>query len=105
MGEKRDAYINSLKSHLDEWNAKIDRLEETAKVAKVEAETEYRDRIAKLRDKRDQLEAKLKDVQVAGEDAWEILKEGVEKAQVELKVAFDEVKARFSESGTTSPNN
>lgn len=95
MGEKRDAYVSKLKSQLDEWNATIDRMEEAAKVAKLDAELEYRNRLAKLRTRRDELRDKISELQDAGEDAWQTLKDGAEKAQHELKMAFDDAKQRF----------
>jgi predicted trehalose synthase len=100
MGGKRDAYVERLKSQLDEWNASIDRLEETARVAKSEAQLEYRERLATLRAKRDNLREKIGEVQKASEDAWEILKDGVEKAQSELKSALDEAKQRVTPEKT-----
>lgn len=95
MGEKRDAYLGKLKGQLDEWNATIDRMEEAAKVAKLDAELEYRNRLARLRARRDELRDKIGEVQDAGEDAWQALKEGADKAQHELKIAFDDAKQRF----------
>lgn len=95
MGEKRDVYVSKLKSQLDEWNSTIDRMQEAAKVAKLDAELEYRNRLAKLRERRDELQDKIGELQDAGEDAWQTLREGAEKAQQELKMAFDEAKQRF----------
>jgi len=103
MGEKRDAYVERLKNQLDEWNLEIDRLEQTANVVKYEAETEARDRIARLRGKRDEFESKLKEVRAAGEDAWEILKDGVERAQTELKQAFDDAKTHVTDRSPKIP--
>jgi len=89
MGEKRDVYVSKLKNQLDEWNATIDRMEEAAKVAKLDAEVEYRNRLAKLRARRDELRQKISEIQEASEEAW------AEKAQQELKIAFDDARQRF----------
>jgi len=96
MGEKRDAYVNKIKGQLDEWNARIDRLEEQAKVTKAEAEEQARERVGRLHAKRAELEAKLQELQAAGADAWEIAKGGVEAAERELAAAFDDAKSRFA---------
>ncbi|MGD2152866.1 MAG: hypothetical protein PVG79_06325 [Gemmatimonadales bacterium] len=96
MGEQRDAYVNKIKNRLDEWNARIDRLEEQAQDTKAEAEELVQERIGRLRAKRDELEAKFREVQAAGADAWEIVKDGVEKAEGELRAAFDDAKSRVA---------
>ncbi len=94
--EKRDVYLESLKERLDEWNDRIDTLEVLGRLASQEVQRGVQEQLAHLRGKRDELQAKLKHIQTASEDAWEVVKEGVEKAQHELKIAFDEAKSRLT---------
>lgn len=96
MGEKRNAYVDRLKDQLDQWNASIDKLEKTAKSASSEMEVEFRDRLAKLRAKRDELGDRIGKLQAASEEAWETLKDGVERAQQELKVAMEDARQRVT---------
>ena len=95
MTEKRDAYVQKLKAKMDEWNVEIDKLQAKADQAEAEAKIEYHEQIEDLRAKRKEVEAKIAEVQQAGEGAWEDLKQGLENSWEILKGAFAKVKSRF----------
>ena|GEM_PF-262810 len=80
MSEKRDAFVQKLKAKIDEWNAEIDRLSARADQAEVEARAEYHDEIQTLKLYLNYPEHKLKEIQDAGQEAWEDLKSGAEMA-------------------------
>ena len=95
MSEKRDAYVQKLKSKLDEWNADIGKLEAKADKAEAEAKIEYHKQIADLRSRRKEVEAKIRELQAAGEGAWEDLKQGLENSWEILKTSFKKAKSEF----------
>lgn len=91
----KNEYIARMHSKLDHWNAEIDKLVSKADEAKADASSEYRERIADLRGKRDEAKKKLDTLQSAGEGAWEDLKAGVEMAWDAIGEAVESAKARF----------
>jgi len=97
MAEKRDEYVDKLKRQLDEWNAAIDKLEQRAGELKTEARERYQARLAALRAKRQEIQLKLKDIQTAGESAWDAIKASVEVARTEFKRAYEEAESETKE--------
>jgi len=95
MSAKRDAYVEKLKTQLDEWNADIDKLAAKAAQEKTEAKIEYQKQLDDLRAKRDDVRDKLSAMQQAGEGAWEDLKEGLENSWEVLKMSFNKAKYEF----------
>ncbi len=95
MSAKKDAYVDKLKSRLDELNADIDNLAAKAAQAEAEAKIEYQNQLVDLRAKRDDARDKLFAVQQAGEGAWEDLKEGLENSWEILKMSFNKSKTEF----------
>ncbi|NIP89913.1 MAG: hypothetical protein GWO21_13565, partial [Gammaproteobacteria bacterium] len=67
MGGKRDEYVENVKSQLDEWNARLERLEEDARLVRDEGRREYEQRIAQLRAKTEEYKKRLTEVQSASE--------------------------------------
>jgi chromosome segregation ATPase len=93
MAEKRDEYVEKLKGQLDEWNAAIDKLEKRAGELTAEARQRYQERVAALRAKRQEIQNKLKEIQAAGESAWDAIKASVEVARTEFKRAYEETES------------
>jgi len=65
--------------------------------AKAEAKVEYYTTIEALQLKRDTARAKLNELKTSGEDAWDNLKAGVEKAWAEVKSAFYAAASKLNE--------
>lgn len=76
---KRDAYIAKMKLQLDELNAKMNDLEAKAQQAKAEVRDKYREEMQKLRHQSRLAVAKLKEIETAGEGAWEAMVAEMEK--------------------------
>jgi uncharacterized coiled-coil DUF342 family protein len=91
----RDAYVEKLKSQLDEWNADIDKLQAKADQAEAETRIEYQKKLEDLRAKRKDVEEKIVQLQNAGDSAWEDLKQGIENSWEILKVSFTRSKSEF----------
>ena len=95
MGEKREAYIQKLKAKMDEWNAEIDILSAKAEQAKAETKIEYLKEMEDLRAKRRDLQEKIVEMEKAGENAWEDLKQGVENSWQIFKKSLTKAKSEF----------
>jgi len=95
MSGKRDAYVQKLKTQLDEWNAELDKLEAQARGATDEERLRYERRINTLREKEAQARETIKEILKAKDDAWTGLKHGVESAWSSLKSSLIEAKSEF----------
>lgn len=102
MSNRRDEYVQKLKVQLDEWNQDLDRLEKRAREVRSDAESAYRERIAALRTKQQEVEHKLKDLRTASETAWEAMKSGLEEAREEFRRAFEKTR-REGPAGDVKP--
>jgi predicted nucleic acid-binding Zn-ribbon protein len=95
MGEKRDVYVEKLKSKIDEWNSDIDKLQAKADQLGAGAQAELQKHIAELKAKRGELQEKMGAVQKAGGEAWEDMKSGANSALEALGKAVQAAKSRF----------
>jgi hypothetical protein len=95
MKIERKAYEEKIDAQLEEFNAQIALLKARAAKAKAEAKIEYYKTIEALQQKQEEAGAKLHELKNTGDDAWEDLKTGSEKAWVEIKIAFNDAVARF----------
>ncbi|MGP0566067.1 MULTISPECIES: coiled coil domain-containing protein [unclassified Nitrospina] len=94
MGKKEE-YINWMQSKLDEVSADIDKLKAKANQAEAKAQVKYLDEVEAMRKKKADVQAKLTDVQTAGEGAWEDLKTGLDKSWDDLKSGVESAWSRF----------
>lgn len=95
MKERRKAYEDKFDAQLKEWKAQIALFKAKADTAKAEAKVEYYAKIEALQQKRDTAKAKLQELKVSGDEAWEDIKTGAEKAWEEVKTAFNEATSKF----------
>ena len=95
MTEKRKAFEEKLDAQLKEWNAEIALLKARAENTKADLKVEYTTKIDILQHKRDTAKAKLHELKSAGDEAWEDLKIGAEKAWAEVNDAFHDATAKF----------
>jgi predicted nucleic acid-binding Zn-ribbon protein len=94
---KRDAFVKRLHEQIDATNSKIDDLEVRAHQAEADAQVEYQERIATLRERRNTLQKRVNELGEASEDAWESLQEGVNNAWNELSDAVSQAQDRIRE--------
>lgn len=78
---KRDEYIEKMKLQLDELDAKMDKLEAKAKVAKEDMRAKYKEEMVVLREKSRLAKGKLQEVKAAGEDKWDSVVTEMEKVR------------------------
>jgi hypothetical protein len=95
MKNQRKAYIEKLEAQLQEWNAQINLFKAKANKAKAEAKIDYYKTIDTLERKQEAARAKLKDLKIAGDEAWEDVKKGAEKAWADIRTAYKDAASRF----------
>lgn len=95
MNDTRNAYVEKMKTKLDEWNADIAKLEATARQKEADTQKRYQERIAALKVRRHAVEEDLDKLRRAGSDAWEDLKDGFEMAADSLGEALRSARSRF----------
>jgi nucleotide-binding universal stress UspA family protein len=95
--KKKKEYQEKIEAQLKEWEPKIEALKAKADSAKSDAQTIYKEQIENLRQKQDAARGKLKELKDSGEEAWEEVKGGVDKAIEDIKEAFSRAKAKFRE--------
>jgi len=93
--EKKEEYREKLQTQLKEWKAKIDTLEGKASTLSSEVKADMLKEIEELRRKKVVVNERWNDLQKAGGEAWDTMKEGVEKGATDLKHALDKVITRF----------
>ena len=95
----REEYIDKMTAQLKEWSHKIDELEFKARVAKADVKIGYEKRIRELKDKREAVVLKIKELRGASGEAWDAVKTGVETAWKEFKDAFADARDKFKKAG------
>ncbi len=91
----KEAYQKKLEAHLKEWDAKLDQLSAKAQKATADARIHYENELENLRSKQAAAHKTLEELGKRGENAWEDMKDGVEKVWDEMGKAIDKVTARF----------
>ncbi len=91
----RQAYIDRTKALLDEWNAEIDKVKAKVDAASAEARIEYEKRLEEMRGHRNEAEAQLHKLQASGDQAFDDLRHGFEKAWADISTAFKGAASRF----------
>lgn len=93
--EDKKSYLQKLSDQLREWDSDIDALKAKAGKATAESKTALLNEIDELRAKKETAQGKLKQLQAAGDEAWDDVKAGVEKSWTELKGAFSKASAKL----------
>jgi len=86
---KRDEYARKTQKLLDELDAKYEELVARAANTEGEAKKDLEVRLAQAKEKRDVVANKLDELQEAGADRWEKIKEGLDSAFDDLKTMFE----------------
>lgn len=94
-GDDRQAFIDRLKSRLDELDEKIDEFKGRADEVSSKTRVEYRERLAELKSKRKDLANKLDEVRAGGELHWNKLKREAEHTWDALQNSFNYFKSHF----------
>ncbi len=92
----KDVYVQKMQSKLDELDAQINLLKAKASGANADAKIEFNEQIENLKEFQKKGKQKLVELNDAGEDAWEDIREGMDSAWNKLSAAFNDAKNRFS---------
>ncbi|MGR9046719.1 MAG: hypothetical protein ACU83N_15640 [Gammaproteobacteria bacterium] len=90
-----DAYVQRMKAKMDEWNAKLNMLKAQAEGASADTKIKINEQIEKLESRRAEAKMKLKELQNAGEGAWQDLRKGVDEAWDSISNALDDAVKKF----------
>ncbi len=100
----REEFTTKMKTRLKEWGAELDKLEEKALTVKSELQGKYRQQIADLRKRREEIEKKLEEAKAVGESTWDSVKGESERAWTALKDAYIAFKSHYrDETGEQDP--
>ncbi len=77
---RREQFIETLKERLDDLNSEMDKLEKKAAEASGKAEERYEEQLADVREKRAEMQNKLKELRAASEAQFDRLKLEAEHA-------------------------
>ena len=99
MTTKKDEYLNQMKKQYDElnyrWSRERDKFEAGLQSTSADAKREYEAKREAYRKFRSKLKEKIVDLEVASDNAWFDLKDGVEDSWKSLSQAFDKAAAHF----------
>ena len=93
--DSKEAYREKLEAQMREWSAKIDLLKARADQAEAEAKIEYRNRIEDIRQRKEALQAKFRELENASDAAWKDIKAGTERAAADLRDALQSALSQF----------
>lgn len=99
MATNKDVYIQQLKKQYDEinyrWSRERDKLGANLQHTEANARKEFEAKREEYRKFRSELKEKIVELDVASDNAWEDLKDGVEESWNALSLAFDKAAAHF----------
>lgn len=99
MTAKHDEILKELKKKYDElnykWSLERDRFEAKAQHLSAEARKQFEQTREEFRKLRKDMKAKLVDLEVASENAWDDVKEGADTAWNAMSKAFEKAAAHF----------
>ena len=96
--EQMQAVRKQMETKLDEYGKEIDQLQAKAEKLEGDAKAKAEQQLAALRQKRDAVSEKVKDLGSSSGNAWEQLKAGIDAAMEDLGNAYKKVVAEFSKS-------
>lgn len=99
MAAKESDFVEQMKKQLDDlnyrWNIERNKLEAKAQHESAEAKKMFEKKRGELRKYRQEMKEKIKDLEVAGENAWDNVKDGAEDAWKVLAAAFEDAASHF----------
>jgi predicted RNase H-like nuclease (RuvC/YqgF family) len=96
--EQMQAVRKQMETKLDEYGKEIDQLQAKAEKLGGDAKAKAEQQLTALRQKRDAVAEKVKELGSSSGSAWEQLKSGIDAAMEELASAYKKVVAEFSKS-------
>jgi uncharacterized coiled-coil DUF342 family protein len=97
MTTTKNEIVTQLKADLDRWNTELDELEETVRQMKAKVDQEYAEKVATLKQKRDEAEHKLHEFEVVADDTGKNLQSETKEMWGEIKHTLQESRDAFYE--------
>jgi len=96
--EQMQAFREQTEAELAEYGKEIDQLQAKAEMMGADAKAKAEQQLTALRQKRDAVSEKMKELGSSSEGAWEQIKSGIEAALEDLGNTYKKVAAEFSKS-------
>ena len=93
--ETKDAYKQKLEAQLKEWDAQVKLLAAKMESAGADARLKYAQELEKLRATQHDAIEKMKELDAAGIDAWDKLRESADKTWDEMKHGIANLFSKF----------
>ena len=93
--EQMQAFREQTETSLAEYKKEIDQLQVKAEKLGGDTKAKAEQQLAILRQKRDEVTEKLKELSLSGENAWEQIKSGIDAAMEDLGNAYKKAAAEF----------
>jgi hypothetical protein len=93
----KDAYKQKAEAELEIAHARVDEFKAKAKNFTADTRIKYAKHLDELEHGVDTAKARLKELGEAGEDGWEKMKDGVERAMSGLRKAIHDVAEKFKD--------
>jgi len=94
--EQMQAFREQTETRLAEYKKEIDQLEAKAETLRGDAKAKVEEQMAALRQKRDEVAEKVKNLSSSTGNAWDQLKSGIDAAMGDLANAYNKAVAEFS---------
>lgn len=92
---KKEAYEQKFNARLAEWEAEIDKLKAKVSGASADARIKYHAEIESLESERDSMRKRLEEFRNTSGEAWEDVKDGLERAGDSLSASIKSAFSRF----------
>ncbi len=96
--EQMQAFRQGTETKLDEYKKDINQLQEKVETLEGDAKTKAEQQLTALRQKRDEVSEKLKNLSSSGGNAWEDIKTGIDTSMEELGDAYNKAVAEFNKN-------
>ncbi len=93
---KKDEYANKLKSFIDDLNKQIDVLQAKAEKSGADAKVKYQEQLEDLKERRGELQSKLKKIREASGETWEDFKKNADKFWQSTKKRVEKLQSDMS---------
>lgn len=93
--QKREEFLRYLQSQLDELDLRIEKLKVQSDDLREKARAELLERLDRIKAQKEQLLPKLEKATRTSEAAWEDIKDGLDRAATDLRVALEQAASHF----------
>jgi hypothetical protein len=104
MEQQRDDYVKMMKAKLDEFDQKLDGLDERAAAMKGQAKDSFKANVDRLRDERRAVGEKLDSIDDVAVESWTTMKNDVDSSFASLERNYQQVSSMHNAAPATTPS-